>query len=266
MASKYRNLFTFLPAYSILNSNINHNLLRLCSICLMLFSQIKPSYSLSSKYDDRAVTIVRSIDEYLCQNYVFTCFYRHRYHQSFDNQQDSDNCKSLLILHSCLNYDSDVLRICYQSILHRTKVYLENDTPKHCFTSSVYKNFHAQHLRSTASSRTFPKCPIVVLFLLVVIKIRACCWHYVSVNVKACAIALLKISGEQCIEKNVIFLWWQTAFVKEVCAWRISRVERCLSTVRESRQATSRKLIANVFRACSSSFIRWSSYNNNARG
>ena len=235
----------------------------------MLFFQIKPSCSLSSKYDDRAVTIVRSIDDYLCQNYVFTCFYRHRYHQSFDNQHDSNNCKSLLILHSCLNYDSDVLRICYQSILHRTRVYLENDTPKHCFTSSVYKNFHAQHLRSTASSRTFPKCSLVMLVLLViwfVIKIRACCWHYVSVNVRACAIALLKIFRWTVYRKNVIFLCWQTAFAKQACAWRVSRIERCLPRVTELRQATSRKLIANVFRACSSSFIRWSSYNNNARG
>lgn len=36
--------------------------------------------------------------------------------------------------------------------------------------------------------------------------------------------------------------------------------------IRTSNQAASRKLIANAFRACSSFFIRWSSYNNNARG
>ncbi|UJR26637.1 hypothetical protein I4U23_007955 [Adineta vaga] len=150
MASRRIYLFTFLPSYSILNSNINHNLIRLCSICLLLFYQISPSSS-SFDYDDRAVTIVQSIDDYICKNYVFTCLYRQRYHQSFDNQQQSDKCKSLLILHSCLHYDTEIHRVCYQSILHRAKLYLENDTPKHCFTSSVYKNFQAQHLRSTAT-------------------------------------------------------------------------------------------------------------------
>ncbi len=165
-----------LRSYSIINSNINYNLIGLCSICLMFFSQIIPSTS--SEFDNRALTIVKSIDEYLCKNYVFTCFFRQRYHQSYDNQQQTDNCRSLLILHSCLHYDTDTTRMCYQSTLIRAKLNLDNETPRHCFTSSVYKTFYAQHLRSIASSRTIVKCQIFVLFFLLIsfiIKIRACC-------------------------------------------------------------------------------------------
>jgi hypothetical protein len=163
---------------SIATSNINYNLIRLCSICLIFCSQIISS-SPSEKIDDKAFTIVKSIDNYLCENYIFTCFFRQRYHKSFDSQQQSDNCKSLLILHSCLHHDTDTKRMCYQSTstLSEAKIKLDNDA-KHCFTSSVYKAFYAQHLYSIAPSRTIFKCQIFVIFSLLisfVIKIRACC-------------------------------------------------------------------------------------------
>jgi hypothetical protein len=169
------HLPVLLSSYSIVTSNVNYNLIRLYSICLIFFSQIISS---SSKPNDRALDIAKSIDGYLCQNHVLTCFFRQRFHSLLDNQQQSDNCKSLLILHSCLHYDTDTIRECYQSTLNRAKVNLGNATPKHCFTSSVYKTFYAQHLRSIAPSRTIVKCQIFVLFFLLisfVIKIRTCC-------------------------------------------------------------------------------------------
>ncbi|CAF0984935.1 unnamed protein product [Adineta steineri] len=162
--------------YYIINSNINYNLIRLYSICLIFFSQIIPLSS--SKFDDQVLDIVHSMDGDMCRNYVFTCLFRQRYHKSFDNQQQTGNCKYLLILHSCLQYDTDITGICYKLSLNRAKSRLDNDSLKHCFTSSVYKNFHAQHLRSIAPTRTIMKCQIFVLFFLLisfVIKIRACC-------------------------------------------------------------------------------------------
>jgi hypothetical protein len=138
--------------------------------------------------DDRALTIVQSIDEYLCKNYLLTCFFRQRYHDSFDDEQQAaslDLCKSLFILHSCLHYDTDTMRICSSATVNRAKLNLNLETPKHCFTSSVYKTFYAQHLRSLVPSSTALKRPIVVLFSVLisfVIRIRACYWHYIAVN------------------------------------------------------------------------------------
>lgn len=178
MASGRVYLSALLPFSTVLNSNTNSNLLRLCSICLILCSHISPSIA-PSTYEDRALAIVQSIDDYLCQNYVSSCTFRQRYHQSAESRQHGDNCKPLLILHSCLHHDPEIPRICHPSIIHRARVYLENDTPKRCFTSSVYKSFRAQHLRSTAPTRLANvKCHVVVLFCLAisfVIKIRACC-------------------------------------------------------------------------------------------
>jgi hypothetical protein len=191
------HLPVLLSSYSFITSNINYNSIRLYSICLMFLSQIISSSSSSPISNDRALIIAISIKEYICQNHVLTCFFRKRHHQ-FDNEQELDNCKSFLILHSCLHYDTDTTRMCYPSTLSRAKLNLDNETPRHCFTSSVYKTFYAQHLRSITPSRTIVKCQIFVLFSLLisfVIKIRVCCWHYVFVNVKACAIALLKIFG-----------------------------------------------------------------------
>lgn len=254
-------------------TNFNSHWIRIYSICLIFFSQMlfSSSSSLSTKSLDRVYSITKSIDDYMCQNYVFTCFFRNRYHQ-----QQSDDCKSLLILHSCFHHDVDTIRMCHDSALNRLRKLLDEQTPKQCFTSSVYKTFYAQHLRSIAPSRTIVKCQIFVLFLLLIsfiIKIRACCWHCISVNVKACAIALLKIfRWEKKDTKKSNFLRWQTheclpfiySFIRSI-EWQWSN-EYCLLCQRG--QATSRKLIANAFRACSSSFfiIRWSSYNNNARG
>jgi hypothetical protein len=66
-----------LSSYSIINSNINYNFIRLSSICLIIFSQIISS---SSESNDQALMIAKSIKEYLCQNHVFTCFFRKRFH------------------------------------------------------------------------------------------------------------------------------------------------------------------------------------------
>ncbi|CAF2620732.1 unnamed protein product [Rotaria sp. Silwood2] len=149
------HLPVLLPSYSIVTRNVNYNLIRLYSICLIFFSQI--IISSCSKFDDKALTIAKTIDDYLCQNFVHTCFFRQRYHTSHDNQQQFDNCKSLLILHSCLYYDTDTIRMCHQSQLNLVKINLGNEAPRHCFTSSVYKNFYAQHLRSISPARTTVK-------------------------------------------------------------------------------------------------------------
>jgi hypothetical protein len=143
-----------------------------------MFSSQIISLSSSSQPDDRAFTIVKTIDDYLCQNHVFTCFFRQRYHKAFDYQQQPDNCKTLLILHSCLHHDTDTKRNCDQETLRQAKLKLDKETPKLCFTSSVYKTFYAQHLYSIAPSRSIVKCQIFVIFFLLisfVIKIRACC-------------------------------------------------------------------------------------------
>jgi hypothetical protein len=144
----------------------------------MFFSQIISSSSSSPKSNDQAVIIAKSLKEYHCQNHALTCFFRSRHHQYIDKQQQTDNCKPLLILHSCLHYDTDTMRFCEQSALNRAKMKLDKEMPGHCFTSSVYKTFYAEHLRSIAPSRTIVKCQIFVLFFLFIsfiIKIRACC-------------------------------------------------------------------------------------------
>lgn len=153
--------------------NLHSHWIRIYSICLIFFSQMIFSSSLSTKANDQVLTITESIDDYMCRNYVLTCFFGNRYHQ-----QQSDDCKSILILHSCFHYDADTIRMCNRPLLNRLRKILDNQTPKQCFTSSVYKTFYAQHLRSIAPSRTIVKCQLFVLFLLLIsfiIKIRACC-------------------------------------------------------------------------------------------
>jgi hypothetical protein len=158
-------LSILLPFWSVL---ISH------SFFLIFFS---PFISSSSNIDNRAMTIVKSIDDYLCQNYVFTCFFREKYHQLFDHPP-SDHCKSLLILHSCLHYDTDLIRMCRTSLLNQTKKNLTHITPVYCFTSSAYKIFSTQHLRSIALPRTTINGRILVFFLLLVLfvmRMRTCC-------------------------------------------------------------------------------------------
>jgi hypothetical protein len=144
------------------------------SFLLIFFCQ---SVSSSSKSDNRTMIIVKSIDDYLCQNHIFTCFFRRRYHPSF-NQQESDNCKSLLILRSCLHYDTESIRLCPQITLNQAKHNLTDETPTYCFTSSVYKTFYTQHLHSIALPRTTINCQIFMFFLLLIsftIRMRICC-------------------------------------------------------------------------------------------
>jgi hypothetical protein len=163
-----------LPIVLLPWSSININIIRFCSFFLMFSSQFI-LLSSSSKSNDRALKIVQSIDDYLCQNHVFTCLFRQRYHQSLDNHQQ--HCKYLFILRSCLHYDTDTIRMCDQSTLSQTKQNLAKETPTYCFISSLYKALRAQHLRSIALPRTTVKCRILVLFLLFIsfiIRIRVC--------------------------------------------------------------------------------------------
>jgi hypothetical protein len=145
-----------LPSWSSISTRI---------FFLIFFCQLISS---TSKFDNRVLKIIKSIDNYFCQNYVFSCFFRQRYYQSL-NQQEFANCKSFLILHSCLYYDTNTIRMCHQSILNQTKKYLSNETPTYCFTSSVYKTFYSQHLYSIAGPRTTINYELFVfLFLFVV--------------------------------------------------------------------------------------------------
>ena len=136
---------------------------------LYSFSLFIPVLSSLAPSDDQALTIVQSIDEYICQNYALTCFFRQRHHQSNENdarRKSLDFCKSLLILHSCLHYDADTRQVCSKGSLNRAKIHLTRETPEHCQTSSVYKTYYAQHLHSFApssSSRIFFKWQIIVL-------------------------------------------------------------------------------------------------------
>ncbi|CAF1403505.1 unnamed protein product [Rotaria sordida] len=121
----------------------------------MFFCQLISSSSSSSKFNNQALTIVKSIDDYLCQNYIFTCFFRQRYYQSYVQQQ-INNCKSFLILYSCLHYDTESIRMCHQPILNQVKLNLADQTPIYCLTSSIYKTLYIQHL----SSKALPKMTI----------------------------------------------------------------------------------------------------------
>lgn len=128
---------------------------------LIFFYQIISS---SSNIDHRVLTIVKSMNDYFCQNYVFSCFFRQYYHR-----EQSDNCKSFFILYSCLYYDTDSIHMCNQSILIEAKKKLFNQTPTYCFTSSRYKTFFAQHLRSIAVPRMITlDCHIFVFILLLI--------------------------------------------------------------------------------------------------
>jgi len=155
-------IYLRLPSWSLIIINF---------LFLIFFCQLISS---STKFDNRALAIVKSIDDYFCQNYIFTCFFRQRYHQLFDQQQ-SNNCKSLLILHSCLHYDTDSIRICRQSILSQIQINLINETPTYCFTSSVYKTLSTQHLYSIALPRTTINCRIFVFFLIIILFVIICC-------------------------------------------------------------------------------------------
>jgi len=147
------HLSILLPSWSLIIIN---------SFFLMFFCQLISS---SSEFDNRALNIVKSIDDYLCKNHIFTCFFRQPYHQLFDQQQ-SNKCKSLLILHLCIHYDTDLIRICRQSILSEIQQNLISETPTYCFNLSVYKTLSAQHLRSIALPRTTINCRIFVFFLI----------------------------------------------------------------------------------------------------
>ena len=146
----------YLPSWSLISTRI---------FFLIFFCQLISS---TSKFDNRVLNIIKSIDNYICQNYVFTCFFRQRYYQS-SNQQQFANCKSFLILHSCLYDDTNTIRMCHQSILNQTKKYLSNGTPTYCSTPSLYKTFFSQHLYSIAVPRTTINYELFVLFFLVVI-------------------------------------------------------------------------------------------------
>ena len=170
------HLSALLQYYSVVTSNVDYNLVQLLSICLIFLSQIMSSSS--SKSDDTALIIAKSIDAYICRNHVFTCFFRQRHHSSPDNQQLSDRCKFLLILRFCLHYDNDTKTNCNESELNLAKIKLCNKTSQHCLTPSVYKTFYAQHLCSISTSTATIKCQIFVLLLLLillVIKIKVCC-------------------------------------------------------------------------------------------
>lgn len=177
MVSIRFHLPVLLSTYSFVTSYLTYNSIRLSSIYLLFFSQI--IVSSSSKPSETALDIVKSIDDYLCQNTVFTCIFRQRFHESSDgNEQEYENCKYLLILHSCLHHDIDTTTKCPSSTLNHAQRHVTRKAPKHCFTSSVYENFYAQHLRSISSARTTIKCQIFILLFLVisfVIRIRVCC-------------------------------------------------------------------------------------------
>lgn len=249
----------------LLSTLIGHsNLIRSSTICFMILAQFVPSALTSS--DDRALTIVRSIDEYLCKNYLLTCFFRQRYHESFDDDDGGDQkptsldlCKSLLILHSCLHHDTDTMRICSSTTVNRAKLNLNLETPKHCFTSSVYKTFFAQHLRSLVPSSTALKWPIVVLISFV-IRIRACYWHRIAGNWPGMCHRFIrnllffaqnrekKRNGKR---KSHLLRWQRHACTRHSRACQSRNGIACWET---GQAAASRKLIANAFRACSSLF------------
>ena len=86
-------------------------------------------------------------------------------------------------------------------------------------------------------------------------------------KIRACAIVLLKtFFFFEFIRHNkkgkCNFLRWQTHVFSHSTTTTTSPAE-WITTEETSRL---RKLITNVFRACSPFFIRWSSYNNNANG
>ena len=119
-----------------------------------------------SSTNDRIRTIVRSSgdDDYFCENYLWTCFFRQRYHQ-----ERVDYCKSLLILHSCLHYDTDVMHCCRLSTLIQVRVSLFNETRTYCFTSSIYRTFASQHLHSISSPRLILNYPLFLAVLLLIV-------------------------------------------------------------------------------------------------
>lgn len=161
MVSIRFHLPILLSTYTFVNSTINYKFIRLCSICLIFLSQIISLSSADS--NDHAMTIVHTFDEYFCQTQVTSCLFRKRYHQLHDNPQQTDNCRLLLILRLCLHHDTEIPRICNKTVLNGVRIHLRNETQRNCLSSSVYKNFYAQHLLSIAPSRTIIKCQIFVL-------------------------------------------------------------------------------------------------------
>jgi len=157
----FNNLRFHLP---VLLPSSSNSMTIFYSIYLIFSCQLIPLASSSSYNLVRNLT--ESIENYLCQTYIQTCFFRERYHPSPSNQAQIDKCKSLLILHSCLYHDFDTKRICDQKVLKQTRLSLDKQIPEDCFTSSVYKTFYAKHLRSIAPSRTIFKRSIFILFSL----------------------------------------------------------------------------------------------------
>lgn len=152
-----------LSSCTFVNSNINYKFIHLCSICLIFLSQIISSSSSSLQFTEHTSSIIHSFDG-SCRNYIHTCYFRKSHHEeSYDNQQQTDECRQLLILHKCLRYDTSIKLYCSQTILNTARLKINKETPKSCFTLSIYKTIFAQHLRSIAPSRTINKCPIFVL-------------------------------------------------------------------------------------------------------
>ena len=140
----------------ISSTTMHSQTLRYYSLFLLFYS--------SSSSNNRALILVRSIDDYLCQNYVFTCFFRQRYHSSSEKHQ-ADPCRSLLILRSCLHHDIDTIRMCHSSALTQAKNDLRSEASTSCLTSSsMGKALAIQHLHSLAPARpTIYGCWIFVM-------------------------------------------------------------------------------------------------------
>lgn len=124
-------------------------------------------YLIIAKGDERIITIVKSIDDYLCENSLFTCFFRQRYHH-----ERVDYCQSLLILHSCLQFETDLIDYCRLSKLTEARLNLFNQTFIYCRTSSIYRTSSIQHLHSITMTLNHPLFVCILLLILFMIRIR----------------------------------------------------------------------------------------------
>lgn len=98
-----------------------------CSLLVIYFSQKMFSFSF---VDDGALRIIKSIDEYLCQNYLLTCFFRQRFYSQSNKKNDS--CQSFFILCSCLNDDVNSIRICHPLTLKQVRNNFVDQIPTSC--------------------------------------------------------------------------------------------------------------------------------------
>ena len=122
----------------------------------------------SSTSVDQTLMIVQSINDYLCKTHLLTCFFRQRHHRE---QTSTDQCRSLLILRSCLYYDDASLRICHRSTLKQVRISLMDATRTDCVASSSHG--HLYSMAPTLSLRTY-----LLLFLLVILLRLE--WRHVS--------------------------------------------------------------------------------------